>query len=153
MWPTPITFVGLNAKLEPLSQQHHDDLVEAVCDGDLWDHWYTAIPTPEGMATEIDRRLGLLKRFAACFVDGRSPGAVEHTIERLVGQRVLGIALGYEDVNDHDELRHDRALAATLGRLAARRSRCAALAGVRRLVFISSVKVLGEALQLLEASE
>jgi len=77
----------------------------------------------------VDRRLGLLKRFASCFVDGRSSGAVEHTIERLVGQRVLGIALGYEDVNDHDELRHDRALAATLGRLAARRSRCAALAG------------------------
>lgn len=77
----------------------------------------------------VDRRLGLLKRFASCFVDGRSSGAVEHTIERLVGQRVLGIALGYEDVNDHDELRHDRALASTLGRLAARRSRCAALAG------------------------
>lgn len=76
-----------------------------------------------------DRRLGLLKRFAACFVDGRSSGAVEHTLDRLVGQRVLGIALGYEDVNDHDELRHDPALAATLGRLRGRRSRCAALAG------------------------
>lgn len=76
-----------------------------------------------------DRRLGLLRRFAACFIDGRSSGAVEHTIERLVGQRVLGVALGYEDVNDHDELRHDPALAATLGRLAARGSRCAALAG------------------------
>ena len=63
-----------------------------------------------------DRRLGLLRRFAACFVDGRSSRDVEHTIERLVGQRVLGIALGYEDVNDHDALRHDPALAATLGR-------------------------------------
>ncbi len=76
-----------------------------------------------------DRRLGLLRRFAECFVDSRSSRDVEHTVERLVGQRVLGIALGYEDVNDHDELRHDPALAATLGRLAARRSRCAALAG------------------------
>jgi hypothetical protein len=76
-----------------------------------------------------DRRLGLLRRFARCFIDGRSSRAVEHTIERLVGQRVLGIALGYEDVNDHDDLRHDPALAATLGRLASRRSRCAALAG------------------------
>jgi len=65
-----------------------------------------------------DRRLGLQRRFAACFVDGRSPHTVEHTIERLVGQRVMGIALGYEDVNDHDELRHDPVLAATLGRLA-----------------------------------
>ena len=76
-----------------------------------------------------DRRLGLLDRFAACFIDGRSAIAVEHTVERLVGQRVLGIALGYEDVNDHDELRHDPALAATLGKLEGRRSRCAALAG------------------------
>lgn len=76
-----------------------------------------------------DRRLGLLRRFAACFVDGRSPHGVEHTIERLVGQRVMGIALGYEDVNDHDDLRHDLALAATLGRLKGHRPRCAALAG------------------------
>jgi hypothetical protein len=76
-----------------------------------------------------DRRLGLLRRFAGCFVDGRSSRDVEHTIERLVGQRVMGIALGYEDVNDHDELRHDPALAATLGRLGSHRSRCAALAG------------------------
>jgi hypothetical protein len=78
---------------------------------------------------QADRRLGLLRRFAACFVDGRSAHAVEHTLERLVGQRVMGIALGYEDVNDHDELRHGPALAATLGRLWGRRSRCAALAG------------------------
>jgi hypothetical protein len=76
-----------------------------------------------------DRRLGLLQRFAGCFTDRRFPSAVEHTVERLVGQRVLGIALGYEDVNDHDELRHDPALAATLGRLEGRRRGCAALAG------------------------
>jgi RimJ/RimL family protein N-acetyltransferase len=79
MWPTPITFVGLNAKLEPLSQQHHDDLVEAVCDGDLWDHWYTAIPTPEGMAAEIDRRLGLMAKgsmlpFAVVALEGELAG-------------------------------------------------------------------------------
>jgi hypothetical protein len=76
-----------------------------------------------------DRRLDLLRRFAACFVDGRSSPGVEHTIERLVGQRVMGIALGYADVNDHDELRHDPTLAATLGRLRGHRRRCAALAG------------------------
>ena len=57
MWPEPITFVGLYARLEPLAQRHHDDLVEAVADGELWDHWYTAIPRPEAMAAEIDRRL------------------------------------------------------------------------------------------------
>ena len=76
-----------------------------------------------------DRRIGLVRRFAGCFVDGRSPAGVEHTLERLVGQRVMGIALGYEDVNDHDDLRHDAALAATLGRLEGRHRRCAALAG------------------------
>ena len=76
-----------------------------------------------------DRRLGLLRRFAACFRDGRSANDVEHRLETLVGQRVLGIALGYEDLNDHDVLRHDPALAALLGKLTARRRRCAALAG------------------------
>ena len=79
MWPSPITFVGLNAKLEPLGQHHHDDLVEAVCDGDLWDHWYTAIPTPEGMAAEIDRRLGLQAKgsmlpFAVIALEGELAG-------------------------------------------------------------------------------
>ena len=66
MWPSPITFVGLNAKLEPLSQKHHDDLVEAVNDGDLWDHWYTAIPTPEAMGAEITRRLDLQAKGSMC---------------------------------------------------------------------------------------
>lgn len=59
MWPEPITLLGLNAQLEPLGQQHHRDLVDAVRDGELWDHWYTAIPKPDGMVAEIDRRLGL----------------------------------------------------------------------------------------------
>lgn len=60
MWPEPITLLGLNAQLEPLGQQHHRDLVDAVRDGELWDHWYTAIPKPDGMEAEIDRRLGLM---------------------------------------------------------------------------------------------
>jgi RimJ/RimL family protein N-acetyltransferase len=79
MWPSPITFIGLSAKLEPLGQHHHDDLVEAVCDGELWDHWYTAIPTPEGMAAEIDRRLGLQAKgsmlpFAVIALEGELAG-------------------------------------------------------------------------------
>lgn len=60
MWPEPITLLGLNAQLEPLGQQHHRDLVDAVRDGELWNHWYTAIPKPDGMEAEIDRRLGLM---------------------------------------------------------------------------------------------
>ena len=75
------------------------------------------------------RALGLIDRFAQCFVDRRDPELVEHEIATLVGQRVYGIALGYEDLVDHDQLRHDPVLAAMVGKLAARRSSCAALAG------------------------
>lgn len=53
------TLRGQYVRLVPLRQEHHDDLVEAVRDGELWKLWYTAIPTPEGMAAEIQRRLGL----------------------------------------------------------------------------------------------
>jgi RimJ/RimL family protein N-acetyltransferase len=53
-------------QLVPLSHLHHDDLVTAVSDGELWNHWYTAIPTPEGMATEITRRLDLQAKGSMC---------------------------------------------------------------------------------------
>jgi hypothetical protein len=76
-----------------------------------------------------DRAIGLIDRFAACFEDGRAPGQVVHEVAALVGQRVFGIALGYEDLNDHDALRHDPVLAALTGRLEARHPRCAPLAG------------------------
>lgn len=55
----PLTLAGTHARLEPLSHEHCEGLVEAVRDGELWKLWYTAVPTPEGMAAEIDRRLGL----------------------------------------------------------------------------------------------
>lgn len=58
-WPDPITLRGQHARLEPLSKEHREGLVEAVKDGDLSTIWYTAIPSPENMAKEIDRRLGL----------------------------------------------------------------------------------------------
>src|SRR5262245_30362972 len=54
-----------------------------------------------------DRAIGLMDRFAACFHDERRADLIEHEVATLVGQRVFGIALGYEDLNDHDELRHD----------------------------------------------
>jgi Transposase DDE domain group 1 len=76
-----------------------------------------------------DRTIGLVGRFAACFVDGRAQAQVEHTIEALVAQRVFGIALGYEDLVDHDHLRHDPVLATLAGKLAAKRKGCAPLAG------------------------
>ena len=76
-----------------------------------------------------DRALGLVSRFAACFEDGRDAGLVEHTIEAMVAQRVFGIALGYEDLIDHEQLRHDPVLATLSGKLRARRRGCAPLAG------------------------
>ena len=76
-----------------------------------------------------DRAIGLVARFAACFSDGRSAELVEHTIETMVAQRVFGIALGYEDLVDHDQLRHDPVLATLVGKLQAKRRGCAALAG------------------------
>jgi hypothetical protein len=56
---------------------------------------------------EVEKRFGILKRFAACFRDYRDPERIEHSLETLISQRVYGIALGYEDLNDHDRLRHD----------------------------------------------
>lgn len=58
-WLSPITLEGPHARLEPLSLAHHDGLAEAVKDGELWKLWYTSIPSPENMQTEIERRLGL----------------------------------------------------------------------------------------------
>ena len=72
-----------------------------------------------------DRAIGLVDRFAACFLDGRAV----HDVATLVGQRVFGIALGYEDLIDHDALRHDPVLGVVLGRLEAGRAGCAPLAG------------------------
>src|SRR5918995_1804900 len=76
-----------------------------------------------------DRAIGLVTRFAACFADGRAQAQVEHSVAAMVAQRVFGIALGYEDVVDHDQLRHDPVLATLAGKLAARRKNCAPLAG------------------------
>jgi hypothetical protein len=76
-----------------------------------------------------DRALRLVERFAGCFQDHRRPELIEHKVRTLVGQRVFGQALGYEDLNDHDVLRHDPVLAVLVGKLAARRRSCAPAAG------------------------
>ncbi|MEY4661898.1 MAG: putative ribosomal N-acetyltransferase YdaF [Pseudomonadota bacterium] len=65
-WIVPTTLSGQHVALVPLTPAHHDDLVEAVQDGQLWQLWYTAIPQPEGMATEIARRLDLQSRGSMC---------------------------------------------------------------------------------------
>jgi len=60
---------------------------------------------------EVEKRTGILRQFAACFTDYRNPDLLEHPVQELVAQRVYGLALGYEDLNDHEELRKDPLLA------------------------------------------
>src|SRR5258707_3363674 len=76
-----------------------------------------------------DRAIDLVDRFASCFRDHRRQDLIEHALTTLVGQRVFGIALGYEDLNDHDQLRHDPVLAVLARKLSSTRETCAALAG------------------------
>jgi len=66
---------------------------------------------------ELDERLGICRRFAGCFEDHRDPDLIEHTVEELVRQRVYGVALGYEDLNDHEDLRRDPLLAVAAGKV------------------------------------
>jgi hypothetical protein len=77
----------------------------------------------------VDRAIGMTARFAGCFSDTRCQEYVEHEVVTLVRQRVFGIALGYEDLNDHDELRHDPMMAVLAGKLEATREDCAPVAG------------------------
>lgn len=59
---------------------------------------------------------GIIRQFAACFTDHRNPELIEHSLEHLVAQRIFALALGYEDLNDHDDLRHDPLLATVVGK-------------------------------------
>ena len=90
-----------------------------------------AITTDAGglLLGATDRAIRLVDRFAACFRDSRSAALVEHEVGTLVGQRVFGLALGYEDLVDHDALRHDPVMAVLAGKLTARRRACAPVAG------------------------
>jgi hypothetical protein len=65
---------------------------------------------------EVEAKTGILRRFAACFTDHRDPERVEHSVAELIAQRVFALALGYEDLNDHDTLRHDPLLAVLVGK-------------------------------------
>jgi hypothetical protein len=84
--------------------------------------------TTEGgslLLRETDRRIGLLVRVAGCFTDYRQPERVEHRLEEMLAQRIYGLALGYEDLNDHEQLRQDP----LLGVLAGKRDLATPLAG------------------------
>ncbi|MGJ4917008.1 GNAT family protein [Bradyrhizobium sp. HKCCYLRH2060] len=89
----PVTLRGPHASLLPLSADHHDALVEAVSDGELWKLWYTAVPKPETMAREIERRLGLLAAgsmlpFTVLDADGRVAGMTTYMNVDAANRRV-----------------------------------------------------------------
>ena len=65
---------------------------------------------------EVDRKINLLGRLAGCFIDGRSPLLVKHQLSEMLAQRIYGLALGYEDLNDHEQLRSDPLLALLSGK-------------------------------------
>jgi hypothetical protein len=65
---------------------------------------------------ETEQKLNLLPRFGQCFLDGRKPERIEHSVEQMLAQRVYGLALGYEDLNDHEQLRHDPLLGVLAGK-------------------------------------
>src|SRR5438046_10130782 len=88
--------------------------------------------TTEGGALLLraaDRKMGLLRRVVRCFRDARDPQRIEHELSEMLAQRIYGLALGYEDLNDHEELRNDP----LLGMLAGRKDSGAPLAGKSRL--------------------
>jgi hypothetical protein len=77
----------------------------------------------------VDGAISLFDRVAGCFIDGRNPDCTVHSLRTLIGQRIAAIALGYEDVDDHDTLRHDPVLALLSESLTPKREDCAPLAG------------------------
>jgi RimJ/RimL family protein N-acetyltransferase len=92
-WLEPITLGGPHARLEPLSQNHREELAAAVQDGELWKLWYTAIPSPEKMQTEIERRLalqaaGLMLPFTVKDADGKIVGMTTYMNVDAANRRV-----------------------------------------------------------------
>jgi len=90
---TPVTLEGEHVRLAPLDPSHHDGLVDAVRDGELWKLWYTAVPTPEKMVGEIERRLGLQRAgsmlpFTVFTPDGRVAGMTTYMNIDNAHQRV-----------------------------------------------------------------
>jgi RimJ/RimL family protein N-acetyltransferase len=92
-WPEPVTLSGRHATLEPLSRAHHDALTEAASDGELWNLWYTSVPRPAGMMTEIERRLdlqaqGSMLPFAVLDTNGTAVGMTTYLHISAANKRV-----------------------------------------------------------------
>ncbi len=92
-WPEPLELAGPQVRLLPLARAHHDALCAAVQDGELWKLWFTSVPSPEGMAAEIDRRLALqaagsMLPFTVCDASGRVVGMTTYMHIDAVHRRV-----------------------------------------------------------------
>jgi len=92
-WPAPVTLAAAHARLEPLSPDHAEGLREATRDGELWRLWYTSVPSPEGMAAEIERRLALqaagsMLPFTVFDPEGRIAGMTTYMHVDAVNRRV-----------------------------------------------------------------
>jgi hypothetical protein len=81
------------------------------------------------LIAEIDRKLQITSQFAQCFQDYRKKNRIDHSIESLIKQRIYGLVMGYEDLNDHEELRHDQMFAIALGKRIGIENEPATLAG------------------------
>lgn len=81
------------------------------------------------LIAEIDRKLKITSQFAECFQDYRKSNRIDHSAESLIAQRIYGLVMGYEDLNDHEELRHDPMFALALGKRIGQENKPATLAG------------------------
>lgn len=100
-----------------------------------------AITTDAGelLRRETDQRINLFGRLAACFTDFRTQDRCRHSVEQMLSQQIYGLALGYEDLNDHDQLRHDPLLTMLSGK----REPATALAGKRALCRLELTPAIG----------
>lgn len=81
------------------------------------------------LIAELDLKRKITSRFATCFKDYREPNRIEHSVQNLIAQRVYGLIMGYEDLNDHEELRHDLMFALAVGKIIDSENKPALLAG------------------------
>lgn len=81
------------------------------------------------LIAQVDQHYRISEQLAECFSDQRGPARVEHRLSELIAQRLYGLVQGYEDLNDHDELRHDPIFGLAVGKLESDHARCAPLAG------------------------
>ena len=95
------------------------------------------------LVAQIDQRYRISQRVAACFEDQRDRSRVQHKLSDLIAQRLYGLVQGYEDLNDHEQLRHEPMFGIAVGKLESEHPRCAPLAGKSTLNRLSASDACG----------